>query len=118
MSELADAPAGRELTTRKPYLQLIAEGVKTIDVRVGSPEMRAIQAGEMVTFVAGDQRLPAKVTRIVEYASFDDMLDHEDPEAIGGSLGRSRSQLLAVIRSIYPPDQERLGALAIHLNVG
>ena len=45
------------------------------------------------------------------------MLDHEDPRTIGGDLGESREKLLSVIREIYPPEKERLGVLAIEVEL-
>jgi ASC-1-like (ASCH) protein len=105
----------RELKIRQPYLELIASGTKTVEVRVGYPRMRAIQAGQELTFVSGDRRVPTRVTRVTEYPSFDAMLEHEDPRSIGGDLGDNPAELLAVIRSIYPPEKERLGVLAIEV---
>ncbi|NNJ61018.1 MAG: ASCH domain-containing protein [Dactylosporangium sp.] len=115
MQDLSDTPSGRELNTRKPYLRLISEGTKTVDVRVGSPGVRTIAAGQDLTFVAGTQSVRTRVKRVSEYASFEAMLDREESHAIGGSLCSSRGQLLAVIRSIFPADQERLGVLAIEI---
>ena len=105
----------RELNIRLPYLELIADGTKTVEVRVGYPRMRAIRAGQELTFVSGARRVPTRVVRVSEYESFEAMLDHEDPRSIGGDLGENRDELLAVIRSIYPPEKERLGVLAIEI---
>lgn len=107
--------AEHEMTIRLPYLQLIASGAKTVEVRVGYPRMRKIQAGDTLTFVSGDQRQPTRVRRVTEYESFDAMLDSEDPRSVGGDLGENPAELLAVIRSIYPPEKERLGVLAIEI---
>ena len=115
MTEPADAPARRELNIRKPYLKLIADGIKTVEVRVGYPSMRKIEPGQNLTFIAGNERVVTRVKRITEYSSFEAMLDHEDPHAIGGDLGDSSVRLLTVIRSIYPPDKERLGVMAIEI---
>lgn len=106
-----------ELNTRGEYLKLITDGVKTVEVRVGYPRMRTIQPGQALTFVSGGQRVPTRVKRVTEYSSFEDMLDHEDMRAIGGELGESREDLLAAIRSIYPPEKERLGVLAIEIEL-
>jgi ASC-1-like (ASCH) protein len=114
---MPDSQPKREINIRKEYLKLITDGVKTVEVRVGYPRMRTIQPGQELTFVCGDQRVPTTVTRVTEYASFDDMLDHEDPRSIGGELGESRDDLLAVIRNIYPPEKERLGVLAIEIQM-
>lgn len=54
---------------------------------------------------------------MTEYPSFEEMLDREDARSIGGNLGESRENLLAVIRSIYPPEKERLGVLAIEIEL-
>jgi len=109
------ASAG-ELNIRKPYLQLIADGVKTVEVRVGYPRMRTIRPGQELTFVSGDQRVRTHVRRVTEYPSFEAMLDSEDPRSIGGRLGEGREGLLRVIRGIYPPEKERLGVLAIEID--
>jgi ASC-1-like (ASCH) protein len=106
-----------EMTIRLPYLKLIASGVKTVEVRVGYPRMRKIRAGDRLTFISGEERLPTVVKRVTEYASFDAMLDNEDARSIGGELGESREGLLAVIRGIYPPEKERLGVLAIEVEL-
>jgi len=107
----------RELIIRAPYLELIANGTKTVEVRVGYRKMRSIAAGQELTFVSGDRRVPTRVRRVTEYPSFDVMLDPEDPRSIGGDLGEDRGKLLAVIRGIYPPDKERLGVLAIEIEM-
>ncbi|MEU6035849.1 ASCH domain-containing protein [Actinomadura sp. NPDC047616] len=106
-----------ELNIRAPYLRLIEDGVKTVEVRVGYPSMRRIRAGQELTFVSGDERVPTRVTRVTEYPSFEAMLDQEDPRSIGGDLGEDREELLRVIRGIYPPEKERLGVLAIGIEV-
>jgi ASC-1-like (ASCH) protein len=115
MTEPLDAPTTHELAIRKPYLQLIADGIKTVEVRVGDPGVRAIEPGHTLTFIAGSYDIVTRVLRVTEYPSIDEMLDHENLCAIGGKLGESRSQLLAVIRSIYPPERERLGVFAIEI---
>jgi ASC-1-like (ASCH) protein len=99
------------------YLKLITDGAKMVEVRVGYPRMRTNYPGQDLTFVSGDQRVPSRVKRITECRSFEDMLSHEDIRAIGGELGESREELLATIRSIYPPEKERLGVLAIEIEL-
>ncbi len=107
----------REINIRQEYLKLITDGVKTVEVRVGYPRMRSIQPGQELTFVSGDQGVPTTVRRVTEYPSFEEMLEREDARSIGGDLGESRENLLAVIRSIYPPERERLGVLAIEIEL-
>ncbi|MGK5533312.1 ASCH domain-containing protein [Streptomyces sp. URMC 129] len=108
------APDERVIHIRRPYLDLIASGGKTIEVRVGYPGMRRIAAGQRLRFVSGDAEVPARVVKVVEYPSFEALLDAEDNDAIGAE-GMNRDQLLAACREIYPPEKEALGVLAIHL---
>jgi ASC-1-like (ASCH) protein len=107
----------RELYIRMPYLKLIADGSKTVEVRVGYPRVRSIRAGQELTFVSGDERVTTRVRRVTEYPSFDAMLDIEDARSIGGDLAEDRDRLLAAIRGIYPPEKERLGVLAIEVEL-
>lgn len=113
---MSEPAAAGELRIRGPYLQLIADGVKTVEVRVGYPRMRKIRPGQELIFVCGEQRVRTRVRRVTEYPSFEAMLDSEDPRSIGGQLGEDREGLLQVIRGIYPPEKERLGVLAIEID--
>ncbi|WP_431043345.1 ASCH domain-containing protein [Streptomyces sp. P1-3] len=106
----------RAINIRKPYFDLIAAGIKTVEVRVGYPSMRKIAPGLVLCFVSGDDVLRTRVVKVKEYASFEAMLDAEDSRAIGGE-GKSREELLAACRGIYPVEKEALGVLAIHLEL-
>lgn len=108
------SPEARTIQIRRPYLELIVAGTKTIEVRVGYPSMRKIHAGQPLTFVSGDLTYATTVDHVAEYPTFDALLDAEDAVAIGGE-GMSRDELLRACRDIYPPEKEALGVLAIHL---
>ncbi|MEU3751482.1 ASCH domain-containing protein [Streptomyces olivoreticuli] len=110
------APDERVINIRKPYLELIAEGRKTIEVRVGYPSMRKLTPGQMLRFTSGDTSVRTRVTKVNQYPSFEAMLDAEDNATIG-SEGMTRDDLLCVCRNIYPPEKEALGVLAIHLQL-
>ncbi|MGH3810536.1 MAG: ASCH domain-containing protein [Pseudonocardiaceae bacterium] len=112
---MSDTVSSHQLSIRLPYLRLIADGTKTVEVRVDYPKIRRIQAGHELTFVSGDDTVATRVERVTEYDSFEALLDHEDAVSIGGDLGESRDELLAVIREIYPPEKEKLGVLAIQV---
>ncbi|TDC75397.1 ASCH domain-containing protein [Streptomyces hainanensis] len=109
-------PTTREhsLTIRKPYFDLIDRGDKTIEVRVGYPKIRRIAAEDRLRFTSGEATLLTRVVRVVEYRSFEDLLDAEGGAAIGDEA-LTRAELLAVIREIYPPEKEALGVFAIHV---
>lgn len=63
-----------------------------------------------LTFACGDERLRTRVVRVAKYASFEKMVDHEDPVAFGGEPGRDRDELPNVILAIHPPEKERLAS--------
>lgn len=98
------------------YYRQVEAGRKTIEVRVATPQKRAIAAGDPIVFHDrdSDRELDVIVQRITRYASFEDLLSSEDPARIDpdGPLG----ELLANLRSIYPPAKEALGALAFEFD--
>ncbi len=105
----------RDMNLKKPYFRLIADGTKTVEVRVAYESMKKIRPGMEIAFHSGDEECLTRVKDVRTYGSFDDLLDHEDPRAIGGELGESRTELLQAIQSIYPPEKEALGVLAIEV---
>lgn len=94
------------------YYRLVEAGRKTIEVRVATPRKRAVAVGDTVVFHDRDtgRELDVIVQRITPYPSFEDLLSSEDPARIdpNGPPG----ELLANLRSIYPPAKEGLGVLA------
>ena len=113
---MTTSPAQHTLNIRKPYFDLIASGVKTIEIRVGYPKIRKMAAGDTLRFRSGEDTLLTRITALAEYPSFEEMLDAEDNTAIG-EPGMTRDQLLAACRDIYPPAKEALGVIAIHLDL-
>ncbi|MFI1868642.1 ASCH domain-containing protein [Streptomyces jumonjinensis] len=107
-------PGEHTLTIRKPYFDLIADGAKTIEIRVGYPKIHRIAAGDLLRISCGDSTLTTRVTQVAAYESFPAMLDAEDTAAIGGPEA-TRDELAAAIRGIYPPEKEALGVFALHL---
>jgi ASC-1-like (ASCH) protein len=89
----------------------VLDGRKTIEVRVAYPHLQSMAAGDTVTF---NGEHPYQVTRVNRYASFEALLDGDDPSRIAPEVP-GREQLLQVLREIYPPEKESLGVLAIHL---
>ena len=98
----------RTMHIRKPYLDQIREGRKTLEVRVGYPGILKIGPGEVIEMIAGEERLIVRVKDIRRYASFEDMVATEPADRIAPGIV-SRKELLRAIREIYPSDRERLG---------
>jgi ASC-1-like (ASCH) protein len=116
MSEQQSGTIEHTLNLRKPYFDLIASGDKTVEVRVGYAKIRKMAAGDLLRFNSGTDTLLTRITLVNEYASFTALLDAEDAAMIAGAE-EPREELMAAIRSIYPPEKEALGAFAIHVQL-
>ena len=109
-------PAPRkDMNLKRPYFALVADGTKTVEVRVAYENMKKIEPGWEIVFHSTDDQCLTRVKDVRTYGSFEEMLDHEDMRAIGGDLGESRERLLRAIRDIYSPEKEALGVLAIEI---
>lgn len=99
-----------------PYYRQVESGRKTIEVRVATPKKAAVAAGDTIVFhdQDSDRELDIVVQRITPYASFEELLNAEDPSRIDPDA-RS-GELLVNLRRIYPPDKEALGALAFEFD--
>ncbi|MFB6601778.1 ASCH domain-containing protein [Streptomyces noursei] len=106
-----------ELNLFRRYFDLVAAGRKGIEVRVRYPHFEDLEARHLIRFrVKGTEETCAvRVTRVARYDDFEALLDGEGPANINPTA--SREQQLADIRSIYPPEKEALGALAIGIEL-
>ncbi|WP_333743651.1 ASCH domain-containing protein [Streptomyces ardesiacus] len=105
----------RELNLYHQYLDLVAAGTKTIEVRVKYPHLADLAVGDTIRFrIKGtDETCEVNVKRVTEYPDFEALLDGEGPANVNPTA--TREQQLANIRAIYPPEKETLGALAIEI---
>ncbi|MFF7754363.1 ASCH domain-containing protein [Streptomyces sp. NPDC007971] len=114
---MSDTATGRrhDLNLFRRYFDLVADGSKTIEVRVKYPRLAGMAAGDTIRFrIKGtDESCDVRVLRVTEYASFEALLDGEGPANVNPTS--SRETQLANIRQIYPPEKEALGALAIEM---
>ena len=104
-----------ELNLYRQYFDLVAAGRKTIEVRVRYPHLADMAAGDTIRFrIKGtDETCDVRVLRVTAYDDFEALLDGEGPATVNPTA--TREQQLANIRSIYPPEKEALGALAIEI---
>jgi ASC-1-like (ASCH) protein len=100
----------RKLWIKEEYLQQILGGEKSVEVRVGYPNILRLNAGDIVHL---NERYPATIRRVARYASFVELLAKEAAGAIAPGL--SEEALLSTLRSIYPPEKEALGVIALEL---
>jgi ASC-1-like (ASCH) protein len=103
----------REMNLYRRYFDLVADGSKTIEVRVQYPNLRNLAAGDHIRFVCGKDECLTRVVRVARYASFELMIDAEGPGRVNPTS--PREQQLANIRRIYGPEKEALGVLAIEI---
>lgn len=109
----APAIRAREMNLYRRYFDLVADGRKTIEVRVRYPNLRTLAPGDHIRFVCGRDECLTRVTRVAVYNSFEQMIDAEGPAKVNPDS--PRDQQLASIRRIYGPEKEALGVLAIEI---
>ncbi|MEU9288786.1 NUDIX domain-containing protein [Streptomyces sp. NPDC048275] len=98
------------------YYVQVESGRKTTEVRVGTPKKADVKAGDTIVFheEGSGRELDIIVKRATSYASFDELLDAEDPARINPDA--APAEQLADLRRIYPPDKEALGPLAFEFD--
>jgi ASC-1-like (ASCH) protein len=103
----------REMNLYRRYFDLVADGTKTVEVRVCYPNLRNLTEGDHIRFVCGRDECLTRVKRVARYDSFEALLDTEGPTKVNPAS--PRDQQLANIRRIYGPEKEALGVLAIEI---
>lgn len=98
------------LWIRDEYLRWILEGKKTIEVRVGYSNIARLEAGDRLLL---NEQHPYIIRRIGRYATFEELLAHEDPARIAPDL--TPAELLAALHALYPPEKEALGVIALEI---
>ncbi|MFI1205699.1 ASCH domain-containing protein [Streptomyces sp. NPDC020883] len=106
-----------ELNLYRRYFDLVAVGSKTIEVRVKYPHLAGLAAGDTIRFrIKGtEETCDVLVKRVTEYPDFEALLNGEGPANINPTA--SREEQLTNIRTIYGPEKEALGALAIEIEL-
>jgi ASC-1-like (ASCH) protein len=100
----------KTLWIRAEYLDQVLSGHKTIEVRVAYSNIARLEPGDRLLLNGAH---PFVIRRMGRYASFEDLLAHEDPASI--APGMSRQALLSALRQLYPPEKEALGAIALEI---
>jgi ASC-1-like (ASCH) protein len=113
-TDLAARAQAREMPIYKRYFDLIASGQKTIEVRVAYPSNKRLAAGQLLKFTCGGETCLTRITQVVPYTSFEEMLDHENVSSVNPTA--TRAEQVASLRLIYPAEKEALGVIAIHVD--
>ncbi|GAP63554.1 MAG: ASCH domain-containing protein [Ardenticatenia bacterium] len=98
------------LWVREPALQAILSGRKRVEVRVGYPNIRRLQRGDVLLL---NERYPYRIRDIRVYPSHEALLAHEDPHTIAPHL--RPEEVLPALRALYPPEKEALGVYALEI---
>lgn len=96
---------------KRPYFDQVVSGRKRVEVRVRHARWSELAPGERIRFACDDDVCLVTVVKVVVYPSFEELLDAEDADAVIPDT--PRDQQLKQLRSIYGPDKEALGVLAI-----
>lgn len=68
---------GDTIPIKKQYFDFIATGKKTVEGRIYTYPFTKATKGDVVTFINQTQKVTCRITEIVKYKSFKDMLDQE-----------------------------------------
>ncbi|WP_405021147.1 ASCH domain-containing protein [Kitasatospora sp. NBC_00070] len=105
-------PAVHDLHLLPQYFDLVADGTKTIEVRVATPRKLTIRHGDLLRFTTDETtHIEVRVTRATRYDSFSELLAAEPLPAVNRLTDQAGA--LRALRDIYSPEREALGVLAI-----
>mgnify|MGYP003375795079 FL=1 len=97
---------------KREYYNLINKGTKTLEVRVGYPDIKRVRQGDTITF-KDYSNIRFEVVRVTRYDDFPEMLDNEDSaKAIPGV---TKYKALDMYQEIYPEEKEALGVYVFEL---
>ena len=97
---------------KRKYYNLIKNGLKTLEVRVGYPDIKIVKNGDTITF-DNYSNIKFEIIRVTRYENFSDMLDNEDfSKAIPGV---TKYNALKIYQKFYPKEKEALGVYVFEL---
>ncbi|MFL5658310.1 MAG: ASCH domain-containing protein [Ktedonobacteraceae bacterium] len=105
----------RELHMRSNLFSQVVGGQKTLIVRVGDGTVQGIQPSEVIRLRAHNRSQDIRVSGIRLYHNFEEMLENEDASKI--LPGANKHQTLALMRTMYPQDQEQLGVFVLEVEL-
>lgn len=100
----------KTLWIRPEYLEGILAGRKTIEVRVGYPNIVRLRPGDRLLLNGAH---PYRILRIAAYPDFEALLQAEEAAAIAPDC--PPECILEDLRAIYPREKEALGVYALHI---
>ncbi len=102
----------RTMRIKRRFYDLIQEGKKTLEVRVGYDTINRIQIGEYIRLVTHTGSFEIKVNDIRKYQTFEEMLKVEHWKQIVPDA-RSLKEVFSLFKQIYPSHKEKLGVVVL-----
>ena len=97
---------------KREYYNLINTGIKTLEIRVGYPDVKIVRKGDTITY-NNYSNIKFEVIRVTRYENFIDMLNNEDiSKAIPGV---TKDNALKIYQKFYPKEKEALGVYVFEL---
>ena len=103
----------RLMRTKQRFLDLIKQGKKTLEVRVGYDSIKTIQAGERLRFASRTQTQIIRVKDVRRYSTFEEMMEFEEAGRIAPA--QTKEKVVQLLKEIYPPDRESLGVVVLDI---
>jgi len=98
---------------KRQYYDLINRGIKTLEVRVGYPDIKRVREGDTITF-KDYSNIKFEVIRVTRYVDFPEMLDSEDSTKAIPGVNKYRA--LEMYQEIYTEEKEALGVYVFELS--
>lgn len=95
---------------KEQYLQRILRGERTLELRGGYPKLLWLKAGDVIRL---NDCCLATMHRAARHHNSQELREAQDPRTV--TLHLSAGELLSALRSIYPPQKEALGVVALEL---
>ena len=89
----------------------ILSGRKTVEVRAAYRNIARLQPGDALLL---NEQFPYPIRAVRRHATFETLVENEDPASIVPDLVGSAT-LLAACRALYPPEKEALGVVALQI---
>lgn len=93
---LPETPELRSIYVRRKFFELILQGRKTAELRVGFPTFKAIKSGDRISFSSGNgEMVEVEITGIRAYSSVSDVLRSEDLNKLVPGLSKADAGIAA-----------------------
>lgn len=99
---------------KKQYFHQLKSGEKSLEIRVGYPQIKKVHQGDTITFENyGPNEFDVK--RVTVYDNFKELLEDEGVDRV--LPGMTFKGALHALQDIYPRDKESLGVYAFELKL-